>query len=378
MSDQPDDDQDQEGGVKRTKHRSPNYPLFGLQKAVERAQQLHEKYKRSLVPINLVQELWGYRQHGGSGNQAVAALKAYGLLDVEGDGKSRRVRLTDAAFRILMGSPDRAELLKKAAVGPPLHSELWEKYRAEEFFPDDELIEHYLLWDRPGGTFNADSVGGFIENFRGSLRYANLLPDGIVGGGLAGEGKRTGSIDDRSPAPPVVKLGDLVQWTCNGQDMYAEPRRVQGLYNDEYAYVEGSPTGVLISELTIMEPKPAPQEAAKVTPKGPPPANPNYRPTPPSAGLEEPAPKPGMWEARTKLDEGSIIVQLPDKLSAASCHDLEYFLNGIVYRARRNAGLSGAGIVREMTMQEFAGNPDAVGNLDRRGKIIGADMPDKL
>src|SRR5438270_762021 len=95
------DDVASEEGIEGTKQRSPNYPMFRLQKAIERAGELHAKYKRALVPINLAHTLWGNKEHSGTGNRAVAALKSYGLLDVEGDGKNRRVRLTDQAFRIL-------------------------------------------------------------------------------------------------------------------------------------------------------------------------------------------------------------------------------------------------------------------------------------
>jgi hypothetical protein len=273
MSDEGDDDQgqDQEGGVKRSKHRSPNYPLFGLQKAVERAYMLHEKYKRSLVPINLVQELWGYRPHGGAGNQSVAALKAYGLLDVEGDGKARRVRLTESAYRILMNSPDRADILKKAAVGPPINNELWEKYRGEEHFPDDQLIEHYLLWDRPGGTFNAETVGTFIDNFRGTLRYAGLLPDGIVMEGTPGS--KVGVVADRAGGR-LLKEGDYAMWTQRGVPQLIRPHRVLGI-EGEYAFLEDKEDGVLVNELTAMPPP--------TTAESPPPAAPRQPPKNPFA-----------------------------------------------------------------------------------------------
>src|SRR5262245_39052354 len=180
----------QEEGVKRTKHRSPNYPAIGLAEAVKRVGEVHEKYKRAQVPINLAQELWGYRAHGGAGNQAVAALKAYGLLEVDGDGKNRRVRVSEPAYRILLNSPDRVDQLKKAAVAPPIHRELWDRFK-DEGLPQ-ELVRHYLLFDREEGTFNVDSVDGFIGDFRASLEYAGLLSSGIVEDGRSAPGRQTG------------------------------------------------------------------------------------------------------------------------------------------------------------------------------------------
>ena len=86
MTDHTDDVAD-DVGIEGSKQRSPNYPLFGLEKAVERAGQFHEKYKRSLVPVHLVHALWDYKPHSPTGNRAISALKAFGLLEMEGVGK---------------------------------------------------------------------------------------------------------------------------------------------------------------------------------------------------------------------------------------------------------------------------------------------------
>lgn len=250
MADHTDDATD-DAGIEGSKQRSPNYPLFGLEKAVERAGQFHEKYKRSLVPVHLVHALWDYKPHSPTGNRAVSALKAFGLLEMEGVGKNRRVRLTDTATRILLQSPDRETQLKKAAVGPPIYRELWDRYSGESNFPDNELLSHYLVWDREAGTFNTETVDSFIDNFRDTFHFAGMLKGDIVEGEIIDR-------DDILPLPPLPdypRLGDLVQWTPGGGAYrFKEPKRVQGVSQDkEWVFIEGEPSAKPMEEVMVME-----------------------------------------------------------------------------------------------------------------------------
>lgn len=300
--------------VKVTKHRSPNYPAISLKDALNKASQLLGKYKRAEVPINLAQELWGYKPHGGMGNQTVAALKAYGFLDVEGDGKARKVKVSDTAFRVLLKSPDRAKLLKDAAIAPAIHQELWQRY-GEQGAPV-ELMKHYLLWDRDG-VFNADAVDGFIANFRESLQFANLLSDDIV----KDEDKPT-EVDHKGE--PSVKIGDLVQWTSGGSDMFPEPRQVLGISEDgEFAFVPGTDTGLPVAQLTV---KSRAMNEPETTIQ--PPSNP-FRNTSgnPSGG----GPKEEVFE----LPSGRAALRYPDKIDSESVDELEEWLKLVVKKLRR-------------------------------------------
>ena len=58
--------------------------------------------------------------------------------------------------------------------------------------------------------------------------------------------------------PKSVNTGDLVQWTSGGVDQFETPRRVQSVHRrdgKEWAFVEGTNTGVPLSELTVVTPK---------------------------------------------------------------------------------------------------------------------------
>jgi hypothetical protein len=153
--------------TKKKKSRSPNYPAIGLEKALDRARTLQEHGRHHFMPVATAHTLWNYKK--GAGDQTIAALKYFGLLEVQGEKEGRQVRLTDMAKRILGNAPDRATLLKVAALKPDLHKELWDKY--EEDLPADQIIRDYLVWER---NFNEDFVDSFIAQFRSTLAYAKL------------------------------------------------------------------------------------------------------------------------------------------------------------------------------------------------------------
>jgi hypothetical protein len=69
------------------------------------------------------------------------------------------------------------------------------------------------------------------------------------------------------PQQKAVNVGDLVQWTCGGVDQFVTPRRVRGIQThdgQEWVFVEGTKTGVPMSELTVVT-SPSPATAAPTT-----------------------------------------------------------------------------------------------------------------
>jgi hypothetical protein len=153
--------------VKKPRQRSPNYPAIGLEKALERLQPIREQAGRHSMPVTVAFEVWNYKS--AAGDQTVAALKAFGLIEVQGAKDKREVRLTEAAWRILGHAPDREELLKVAALKPEIHKKLWEKYGGPP--PADSILKNYLVWE---SGFNASFVGSFIAQYRATLAYANI------------------------------------------------------------------------------------------------------------------------------------------------------------------------------------------------------------
>ena len=155
------------------KHRSPNYPIISLEKALGRAQTLSEHARQHQIAVPVARSLWGYKR--GAGDQIVSALKSFGLVEVQGEKDDRQLRLSDSAWRILGDAPDRSELLKSAALKPDIYKEIWEKYEGD--LPGDALIKRYLQWER---HFNPKFVDNFIDQFKETLTFAGInLSDNV-------------------------------------------------------------------------------------------------------------------------------------------------------------------------------------------------------
>jgi len=315
-----------EDDQKKSRNRSPNYPLFNLEDALNKARQLHEDYGVHSIAVNLAHKKWGYAEHGSVGNQCIAALKAYGLLSIDGKGKSRKVQLTDSVDRIIRDAPDRSSLLERSARAPTIHAEILEEYSGKGLPPDD-VLKQYLVWERDGGRFNEDVVDSFIERLRETLEFSGLDIDQESGGGLEVDTSNNGN----GPKTPSTKVqvGSLVQWTSKGVNQFSKPHVVVSTFDDDWAFVEGSPTGIPMSELSVVD------QPETVTTPAAPPINPFYTPPKPVDEL----PKDGMASDRTTLDEGAVRLDWPDSLSEDSVEEFQDWMIGRINRARRKAGL---------------------------------------
>lgn len=99
---------------------------------------------------------------------------------------------------------------------------------------------------------------------------------------------------------------------------------------------KASPTGLLMSELSVVDPP----EQSTLTPRKAAPVNPFFKPgalVPPLKD-EEPV-APGIASERKQLDEGYAEIRWPDEIGKDSFEEFEYWLTGVLNRARRKAGI---------------------------------------
>src|SRR5271157_2723435 len=95
---------------KRKRTRSPAYPYINLETAILRAKEFYDKELRNAANVNVAAKHWGYVEASSNAAQTVAALINFGLLQDEGVGDKRRVRLTQSGLRILLDTrPDSKE-----------------------------------------------------------------------------------------------------------------------------------------------------------------------------------------------------------------------------------------------------------------------------
>ncbi len=156
---------------KMQRHRSPNYPIIDLDTAINRIEVLRKQAQRHFVPLKTAYQLWDYTPKSAFGNQAIAALRAYGLIDIQGKGDARQIRVSDRGYRILLNDTEAEKLLKEAAIAPKLHAELLRKYGGGDGLPSSMVLRNYLLLER---DFNEKSVDAFIRQFQRTLNYAKL------------------------------------------------------------------------------------------------------------------------------------------------------------------------------------------------------------
>jgi hypothetical protein len=160
---------------KRASGRSPNYPGISLSVAIDRARTVWEREKRNSAPVRVLMKHWGYTNPtGGSAGVTFGALKKFGLVEDEGSGADRPAKLTDLAFEIL-NNPDPSAAIKKAALLPPLHAEMWASHGVE--LPSGDTLK----WQLMQRGFTESGANEFIREYRETIAFAKLAEDGSKG-----------------------------------------------------------------------------------------------------------------------------------------------------------------------------------------------------
>ena len=180
-------------GTKRREGRSPSYPEFGLEEAINKARRLWVEEKKNFAPIPAIQGHWGYKPHTGTGIRAVAALKSFGLLIEQGQGDNRQAKISDLAFKIIVDerpdSPDLANALKEAALTPSVIRRLWEEYDGN--LPSDSTLQ-YVLRNR---GFSEVGGKGLIEVLHSTIEFAKLAQSAMI----TTESESEGSMNEEDP-----------------------------------------------------------------------------------------------------------------------------------------------------------------------------------
>lgn len=298
-------------GAKR--ERSPSFPYLGLSKALERTETLYAKAKRYETRVADIAKDWGLAPTSSSTDRTVAALLSFGLIDYSGSKETRRIKVSDVGLRILDDPRPgvREKLLAEAALRPKIMGEyaaLWAGGR-----PDDDHAIGHLKWD---ANFTDDGARMFLRVFDDTIRFTSAYTSDKV--------RET---QDEPLEAVAAKLGDVVQWTSGGVDQLASPARVIGVSDDaQWLWVEGSQTGIPMSDVQIVEAS----EASKTAP-----------PPPPSVaavlGGHRSRPQPGMQIDAFSLDEGVVSIEYPEGLTIDSVAELEDFFALFIRKARRRA-----------------------------------------
>jgi hypothetical protein len=308
---------DETAGSGKGRTRSPAYPFINLEAAIKRAQEFYDHELRNAASLKIAVKHWGYQEKSSGGLQTTAALISFGLMEDEGSGDKRKLKLTPKAIRMLLDkrpdSSDRAQAIKEFALNPKLHRDLWDKWGNS--LPSEDQVRYTLTaeWEPP---FNEKTVDAFIKEYKDTISFAKLSEsDKFTSEGESNGGHRDGKY--------VPKVGDFVQWESAGILQFPQPKVVTGISSDgAFAFVEGSPTGLPIYELTK-------EEGASV------PLHFSYK-------LPDPPSKTNVQEDVFSIAEGRVVIQWPSPLSAESIQDLKDWLKIVERKIARSTQSSEA------------------------------------
>lgn len=237
--------------------RSPPYPYVGLGKAVQKIDQLYAAVRHHAAAIPTAAKAWDTGPKSSATLQSVGALIQYGLLDDEGSGDARKVKLTPLALKIVMdkrpGSVERAQAIKQAALTPRIFAELFETYGTATGI-DEALLIHTLTAERVQrnqAPYSEQSAADVIRVYNDTIGYAEIAESDTS----SDEDQRESPEPKREPSGIAPKVGDYVQWVSNGVVQFPEPQRVRAISEDsDWAFVEGSQTGIEMTELEVVQP----------------------------------------------------------------------------------------------------------------------------
>lgn len=166
---------------KKKRVRSPNYPVIALEKGIELAAALFKSQQRYPVSVEVAAKDWNISPKSSYLSQHVAAMSAYGLVDIEGEKESRKVKVSDLAFKIILDkrpdSEDRKMLIKESSLNPDIFRKIYEKYPSG--LPSDHALQYELVTSY---KFNPDAVDDFMKIMKQTFSFANIYESGIVGG----------------------------------------------------------------------------------------------------------------------------------------------------------------------------------------------------
>lgn len=236
------------------KQSSPRYPFIGLRRALERADALRQEAQHHAARVTDARRIWGYGPKSSGGDQTIAALSYYGLLeDAGGTGEARRVKLTDAALRYFRDErPEvRTELEQRFVMQPKAMQALWALWKREP--PSSNIARSILRNDLKYSDFAADEL---LTIYADNLQFLPATTSVISQKPpAASRGNGGGTLDSFEQPPPSVSVGDYVQWTSQGQDQFSAPKRVERVSDDgKFAFVLGSRGGLPMIDLTVTDP----------------------------------------------------------------------------------------------------------------------------
>lgn len=305
--------QAEETRTRRRPRRSPNFPYVDLEAAALRLKEMYEAESVHEAPLTSVAKHWGYSPTSGSLDKVLAALIAYGLVETQGSGRDRCVKISERGRDIVErhDSPERTKAVQAAALAPSFYQTIRTKYGTT--LPSADTIRTWMVRDL---EFNPKSVEGAVANYLETMRYACL--DGSE------------PIDNEAvEKSETITVGSWVLWESQGKLQFpGGPRRVVRIeehQGDKYVFVvdsNGVEGAIPIADAIAADPNSGPSESP---------------PLPPLLGTgTPPAPPLGIVDDLYSLDAGrNVLIRSPEQLTDAEYNEVCDFFELLKRKLRR-------------------------------------------
>lgn len=291
----------------KKKDRSPSFPFISLGEALKRLQAFEQTFGRHPAPASKAGLAWGMKDASSQAFQTLAALKAFGLVEYEGSGKTLTASLTDDARTYMRAQQEhiKSDVIRRLATKPKQIQKFWAIW-GERRPPDPVCLDQLIL----NHAFTDSAANNFLKVYDDTIAFSGLSDSDTVT-----------KVGDDEEHDLNFEVGDLVNWESGGQIQWESPRKVIGIdeKNDQLFYkVEG--VGELAGQIGWIPVEQAVEGAqAEANIFAPPPADPKK-----GATLFT---KPGMRTAVFPISEGDVTIIFPEGISTDALDELGQYLD---------------------------------------------------
>lgn len=185
--------------------RSPSYPSYSLEDAIENTNKIFAADRTNPVDREVVAKHLGYNGLNGAADKSLATLMQYGLTEKVAKGE---IRVSQTAIDILY--PDtpqqKNDALIKSAYSPPLFKTLSERFDGA---PSQEALKAYLLRE----SFNDRAIGPIITAYTKTcafLERENATESGGMGSQEVEESVSHSEQDEVSMTPAQKEVSAII------------------------------------------------------------------------------------------------------------------------------------------------------------------------
>lgn len=238
--------------IEASRQSSPRFPFISLSKALDRVEQLRKAASFGFAPVLDIRDVWGYGPKSSGGDQTVAALGYYGLIDEHGSGSDRRIKISELGARYLRDErPEvRRSLQEQMVQSPKAMKALWDLWKRD--IPSDAIARSILKNDL---AYSDSAAGQILSVYRDNLHYFPTGGSEELLDEKSQDGDREAVGDSNSASNMTVEVGDWVQWSPGGVDKFHKSRKVTWVDKESgFLRVEGSMTGVPLAEVATAKP----------------------------------------------------------------------------------------------------------------------------